>query len=94
MCPSRRWSWSSRVDVPSSFINLVSVSSDLRSCPSLIKASQFMSILKSVRVVKKWFKISRKHGTTCNQCNKSGCMWEYFLREQLRFCSDISVNLC
>ena len=53
-----------------------------------------MSILKSVRVVKKRFKISRKHGTICNQCNKSGCMWEYFLREQLRFCSDISVNLC
>ena len=29
-----------------------------------------------------------------NQCNKSGCMGVYFLREQFRFCSDISVNLC
>ena len=29
-----------------------------------------------------------------NQCNKSGCMGVYFLREQFRFCFDITVNLC
>ena len=29
-----------------------------------------------------------------NYCNKSGCMWVYFLKEQLRFCPDINVDLC
>ena len=38
MYPSRRCSGYFREDVPSSFVNLMSLSSVLRCCPSLIKS--------------------------------------------------------
>ena len=36
MCPSRKCSSFFRVDIRSSFVNMVSVSSALRCCPSLM----------------------------------------------------------
>ena len=39
----------------------------------------------------------RYQGNMClhvDQCNKSGCMWVYFSREEFRFCFDINGELC